>query len=144
MKQNNGRLQTGEHILAKIIEDKIDDAKTGFVRFEEEYGVVEFTTKQDLREIDFNELQFEVNGVIQKNFPVKTYVKSREEAEKEIDLRKVPQGITEIRIVDIGGFDKRACKDPHIENTSQIGNFIIEKVKRVGKDRYRFIFKIKN
>ena len=79
MKPNEGKLQTGEHILAKIIEDKIDDAKTGFVRFEEEYGIVEFTTKQDLRKLDLNEIQNEINKIIQKNLPVKKYVKLRED-----------------------------------------------------------------
>jgi len=30
--------------------------------------------------------------------------------------------VKEIRIVEIEGFDKTPCKDPHVENTSQIGH----------------------
>jgi Ser-tRNA(Ala) deacylase AlaX len=123
MKQNDGRLQTGEHILAKIIEDKIDDAKTGFVKFEEDHGLVEFSSSQDLRELDLKKLQNEINFVIKRNLPVHISMKNRKEAEKEVNLRKVPDFVQEIRIVDIEGFDKRACKDPHVDNTSQIGNF---------------------
>ena len=142
MKPNEGRLQTGEHILAKIIEDKIIDVKTGVCKFEEDFGLVEFTTKQDLRKIDQNELQNEVNRIIQRNLPVHKYIKNRNEAEKLVDLGKVPSFVQEIRIVNIEGFDKRPCKDPHVNNTNQIGNFIILKIKRVGNNRYRFTFKV--
>ncbi len=142
MKQNEGRLQTGEHILAKIIEDKITDAKTGFVKFEEDYGLVEFNSKEDLRKLDIKELQDEVNHIIQKNLPVHISIKDKKEVEKEVDMRKVPNCVQEVRIVDIEGFDKRPCKDPHVDNTNEIGNFIILKIKRVGNNRYRFTFKV--
>ena len=131
MKPNEGRLQTGEHILAKIIEDKITDAKTGFVKFEEGYGLVEFTSKEDLRKIDLNKLQYKVNEIINRNLPVHKYIKDKKEAEKEVDMRKVPTCVQEVRIVDIEGFDKRPCKDPHVDNTNEIGNFIILKINRV-------------
>jgi len=51
--------------------------------------------------------------------------------------------VKEIRIVEIEGFDKTPCKDPHVENTSEIGYFEILKVKRTGKDHYKFVFKVK-
>jgi Ser-tRNA(Ala) deacylase AlaX len=105
---------------------------------------VEFSSSQDLRELDLKKLQNEINFVIKRNLPVHISMKNRKEAEKEVNLRKVPDFVQEIRIVDIEGFDKRACKDPHVDNTSQIGNFVVEKIRRVGKDRYRFTFKIKD
>jgi Threonyl and Alanyl tRNA synthetase second additional domain len=51
----------------------------------------------------------------------------------------LPSSLKEIRIVEIEGFDKTPCKDPHVENTSEIGYLKILRVKKVGKDRYRFV-----
>jgi Ser-tRNA(Ala) deacylase AlaX len=51
--------------------------------------------------------------------------------------------VRQVRIVEIEGFDKTPCKDPHVENTSEIGYFAILRVERVGKDRYRFLFEVR-
>jgi misacylated tRNA(Ala) deacylase len=55
----------------------------------------------------------------------------------------LPPSVEKVRIVEIEGFDKTPCKDPHVEKTGEIGYFAILKVERVGKDRYRFVFKVK-
>jgi misacylated tRNA(Ala) deacylase len=88
-------------------------------------------------------LQDDVNAVIKKNLRISTYIMKLEEAEKEFDLTRLPSSIEEVRIVEIEGFDKTPCKDPHVENTGEIGYFTILKVERVGKDRYRFVFEVK-
>jgi len=140
MRPNDGPLQTGEHILAKIIETKFSDAKVGIAKFEPESGILEILTQSDLRTIDIPALQQEVNEVISRNLTVKRSVMPRVEAEKIVNLRKVPPCVEQIRIVEIGDFDKRPCKDPHVDNTKDIGKFIILGVERVGNGRYRFSF----
>jgi Ser-tRNA(Ala) deacylase AlaX len=140
MKPNSGPLQTGEHILAKIIETKFSDAKVGIAKFSEESGILEILTQSDLRTIDIPLLQDEVNEIIARDLPVKKTVMPRADAEKIVDLRKVPPCIELIRVVEIGDFDKRPCKDPHVDNTKDIGKFIILGVERVGNGRYRFSF----
>ncbi len=44
--------------------------------------------------------------------------------------------------VEIKDFDKRPCKDLHVDNTQEIGYFHILKIERAGKDRYRIIFTV--
>ena len=143
MKPNEGRLQTAEHILARTIEHTIPNTKFIISTFNEDSGKIEVYAQTDLRKIDLAKLQSAVNEVVQKNLQVKKYIIQREEAEKEYDLTRLPPSVKEIRIVEIVGFDKTPCKDPHIENTSEIGYFEILKVKRTGKDRYTFVFKVK-
>jgi len=143
MKPNQGRLQTAEHILARTIEHTIPDTKFIISTFKEDSGKIEVSAKKDLRKVDLAKLQNDVNEVIQKNLKVKKYVIKREEAETEFDLTRLPSSVKEIRIVEIEGFDKTPCKDPHVENTIQIGYFEIFKVKKTGKNSYRFIFKVK-
>ncbi len=137
----NPRLPTAEHILAKILEDKFE-VKVGICKFDD-IGLLEVYSDVDLREIDLKELENKTNEVISRNLPVKKYILSRKKAEKEVELRKVPKKIQKIRIVHIQGFDKRPCADDHVNNTSEIGKIRIQRLERVGKDRYRFLFDVK-
>ena len=143
MKPNQGRLQTAEHILARTIEHIIPNSKFIISTFNEDSGKIEVASKTDLRKMDPSKLSNDVNAIIQKNLKVKNYVMEREEAETEFDLTRLPSSVKEIRIVEIEGFDKTPCKDPHVKNTSEIGYFEILKVKRTGKDRYKILFKVK-
>jgi Ser-tRNA(Ala) deacylase AlaX len=142
MKPNEGRLQTAEHILARVLENRISDAKFIIAKFKENYGFMEIVSKEDLRKFDRTALQDDVNAVIKKNLQVNKYIMDRENAEKEFSLARVPLSVRKIRIVEIESFDRTPCKDPHVENTSEIGCFAILKVERVGKDRYRFVFEV--
>jgi misacylated tRNA(Ala) deacylase len=143
MKPNEGRLQTAEHILARTIERSIPDTKFIISTFKENTGKIEVSASTDLRKINLTKLQYDINTIIQKNLKVKKYIIPREEAEKEFDLTRLPSSVKEIRIVEIESFDKTPCKDQHVESTSQIGSFEILKVEKTGKNRYRFIFTVK-
>ena len=142
MKPNEGRLQTAEHILARTIEHNVPGSKFIISTFKENSGKIEVHTETDLRKIDLAKLQSVVNAVIQRNLKVRKYVVQRSEAETEFDLARLPVSVQEIRIVEIEGFDRTPCKDPHVENTSQIGHFEILKVKKAGKNSYRIDFKV--
>ena len=141
MKPNEGRLQTGEHIFARIIQNKIPDAKVVIAKFDKENeGSVDFLTSIDLRELVLEDLEKEVNEIINKELVVNKNLFKREDIENEFDLSKIPEAVKEVRIVEVQGFDKRPCRDPHVDNTREIGYFKILKVERAGKDRYRFMF----
>ncbi len=142
MKPNEGRLQTGEHILAKILENRFPGTKVIIVSFEEK-GRLDVFSETDLRKVSLEELEKETNEVINKGLEVKKTIFKREEVKNEFDLSKIPESVNEIRIVSIEGFDKRPCRDPHVGNTKEIGYFKILKVERKGKDRYRFEFEVK-
>jgi Ser-tRNA(Ala) deacylase AlaX len=143
MKPNEGRLQTAEHILARTLESRLPGAKFIISKFEENSGLMEIAAKEDLRKIDRAVLQDDINAIIKKNLRVNKYTVKREDAEREFSLARLPSSVRQVRIVEIEGFDKTPCKDPHVENTSEIGYFAILKVERVGKDRYRFVFEVK-
>jgi misacylated tRNA(Ala) deacylase len=142
MNPNEGRLQTAEHILARTIERRFSDVEFVIAKFEGNNGRMEISSKTDLRKTDQTMLQAEINSVIRKNLRVNKYIIEREDAEKEFNLKRLPSNVKEVRIVEIEGFDKTPCKDPHVENTSEIGHFEILKVEKAGKDRYRFVFRV--
>ncbi len=128
--------------MARTLEARIPDAQFIIAKFEQDSGRMEIATKEDLRQIDRAELQETVNCVIKKNLAVRKYLIERNDAERKFDLARVPASEKKVRIVDIEGFDRTPCKDPHVENTSEIGSFAILKVEKSGKDRYRFVFKV--
>lgn len=142
MKPDEGRLQTAEHILARTVETDFPGTSFVISTFKENSGKIEVSAKKDLRKIDLAKLQNKINAIIQKNLKINKYIIQREEAETEFDLTRLPPSVQEIRIVEIEGFDKTPCKDPHVESTSQIGHFEILKVKKIGKSSYRFDFKV--
>ncbi|MFH1064581.1 MAG: alanine-tRNA synthetase second additional domain-containing protein [Candidatus Woesearchaeota archaeon] len=62
--------------------------------------------------------------------------------QREVDISSIPTDVQEVRIVSIGDFDTRPCRDPHVLNTREIGKLKILKLKKAGKDRYRFTFTV--
>jgi len=142
MKPNEGRLQTAEHILARTLERKFQTTKFVISKFAENAGQMEISSETDLRKIDRETLENEVNATIRKNLRVNKYILDRENAEKDFDLNRVPSSVRDVRIVEIESFDKTPCKDLHVENTREIGFFEIVEVSKSGKDRYRFIFEV--
>ncbi|HZX44718.1 MAG TPA: hypothetical protein VFF28_03455 [Candidatus Nanoarchaeia archaeon] len=140
MKPNEGRLQTGEHILARVVQNRVPDAKVAISRFDkEDEGSVDIISSTDLRQLQ--NLEPAVNAIIKAGFRVDAREFAREEL-TEFDLSRVPAELNKIRIVEIVGFDKRPCKDPHVDNTAKVERFILKKIERAGKDRYKFTFTV--
>jgi len=142
MRPVEGRLQTAEHILSRILENTFPDTKVVIAQFSEDFGRLEVTTTSDPRDTGRTWFEDAVNSVISQNLPVAVHVLPRKEAEGTFDLSRLPADVKEVRVIEIEGFDKTPCKDPHVENTQRIGHFIISKLERAGKNRYRFLFKV--
>lgn len=139
MEPNQGRLQTAEHILARILENQFEDLKIVIAWFSEDFGILEVNTSFDLRHFKKSNYEKDVNDIIKQNLNINIFQLRREEA-NGFDLSRIKKDIPEIRIVEIESFDKRPCADNHVSNTIEIGLFKIQKIKRVGKNRYRIRF----
>lgn len=136
------KLHTAQHILARVVMNKFPGSKVVMARFEDNSGTMDVSCSEDLKNLNLKEIESEVNNKIINGLEVKIKVLSREEA-KDYDLGRLPEDVKDIRIVSIGEFDSRACKDEHVKNTSEIGRFELSKIEKVGKDRYRFVFALK-
>jgi misacylated tRNA(Ala) deacylase len=77
--------------------------------------------------VDFaQEVEDKINAEVATARPVKTYILSREEAFKIPDLIRtkinlLPEGIHEVRIVEIEGLDIQADGGTHVANTREVG-----------------------
>jgi Ser-tRNA(Ala) deacylase AlaX len=141
LNKDNGRLQTAEHIFARLLEEDLP-VTVGMCRFREDYGTMEVHSRKDMREVELPAYERKVQEVIDMDIRVTKEVLPRDEASKVADLGRVPERADSVRIVDIEGFDRRACRDPHVDNTSEIGRFRILKVKKAGRERFRFTFTV--
>ena len=81
-----------------------------------------------------------VNDVINANLPVFSKIVSRQEAAKLVDLSSLPaEAGEEVRLVFVGEYDICPCIGKHVENTREIGHFVLSSHSfENGKLRIRF------
>lgn len=142
----NMQFHTAIHVVTRLIERdapiKVSSNNASF-----EKARIDFTLDEFDREF-LGSFEERANELIKQNLPVKTYILSREEAEKDPAVFRLAKGfdesIKEIRIVQIGDdidiFDKTACGGAHVANTSEIPRIKFLKLENKGAQRRRINF----
>lgn len=96
---------------------------------------------EDLNKDRVAAIEAEANRVIGEHRRVLVRFLPREEFDRSdlVRLAKnlVPQGISEVRVVEIEGFDAQADGGTHVGNTSEIGRLIVTKTENKGKANRR-------
>lgn len=87
-------------------------------------------------------IQVAVNAEIAANRPIEVTFLPRETAVEDDDLIRtkvnmIPEGVKEIRVVDIVGLDKQADGGTHVGATGEIGPFTVIKTESKGKGNKR-------
>ncbi|WP_455364463.1 hypothetical protein [[Eubacterium] cellulosolvens] len=134
------RLHTAEHIIRTIVEER-HRGRFVSVRLKEKRGRITLASPEDLS-LQGKEIENQINTVIGKNLPVKRYSVPREKADV-INLDLVPPSLQDITIYEIEGFNKLACKGPHVQNTREIGFCKILSIeRREGSDEYSIYYTV--
>ena len=136
------RYHTCAHIVSKVIRDDTGAQITGN-QLSLEKGRIDFS----IEEFDKEKLasyEQKVNEIIQQNLEVKKYFLPREEALRMPELfslkDKLPPEVKEMRIVEIGNFDRSACGGTHLNNTNEIGTVRFTDFSNKGKNKRRVYF----
>ncbi|MBL7206200.1 MAG: alanyl-tRNA editing protein [Candidatus Aenigmarchaeota archaeon] len=139
------RYHTAAHVLSEVIHKETGARITGN-QMAEDKSRIDFNLENFDRE-KMKGFEEKVNEIIKKELPVKLYFLSKEDALKDPNLFSLkdmmPPEAKEWRIVEIEGFDKKACGGTHLKNISEIGEIEIIDLKNKGKDRRRVYFKLK-
>jgi len=112
--------------------------------------------ENDKARIDFNLETFdreglkayeeEVNKVFRSNLPVNIRYFPREVALKMPEIERLaaglPKEISEIRVIEVEGFDQQACGGTHVKNTGEIPKLEIYKAENKGKKNRRVYFRL--
>jgi misacylated tRNA(Ala) deacylase len=140
------RSHTAAHVVSAVIAEDTGAQIHGNAKTTEKVRV-DFNLEKFDKEY-MRELIDKSNEILKKNLPVSTYFITKEELALKPEMMKLakglPDGVKEIRIVDIEGFDKQPCGGTHIKNLSEIGPLEFMKAENRGTFNRRVYFKIKD
>jgi len=111
---------------------------------EEGYGRLDITHHSALSKDEVQKIEHVANRVIRENHPVVIKTYDRGDAEQEFSFRIYQGGVvptSNVRIVNIEGWDIEACGGTHVKSTGEIGLVKIVKSERIqdGVVRLEFV-----
>lgn len=139
------RTHTAMHILCGVIFRDYGASVTGG-SMEPMAGRMDFefeTMHKDL----VQEIEAAINKEVDKARPVRVDILPREEAFQIPDLIRtkinlLPEGIQQVRVVEINGLDIQADGGTHVKNTSEVGKIKIVDYKSKGKINKRIYVRL--
>lgn len=133
-------MHTAEHILNATMVKMFGCPRSMNAHIEKKKSKCDYILEKRPEKSEIEEIERRVNEVISSGLDVTTEYMSIEEASKIVDLRKLPENVSDtLRIVRIGDYDACACIGTHVSNTSEIGAFkIISEDFEDGRWRVRF------
>lgn len=130
----NVRTHTALHVLKGAVQKVLHAKWTAGVWVEGTKGrlTVQFDRKPTPEELE--EIEREANQKVKENQPIEEYVMDRREAEERwgdaiYDLFPLPEGIRELKIANIEGWNVNTCKEEHTKTTGEVGKITLRKVR---------------
>ena len=127
------------HVLVGVVYRQFNALVTGGAIYPDR-ARMDFSL-EDLNKDRGAAIEAEANRVIGEHRRVLVRFLPREEFDRSdlVRLAKnlVPQGISEVRVVEIEGFDAQADGGTHVANTSEIGRLVVTKTENKGKANRR-------
>ncbi len=128
---------TGQHVLSRIIEDRLD-LPTVSSRLGESGNTLDLEVDQ-LDSSTLDAIEDASNLILQEARTVRVLQLDPQEAEA-VDRGKIPPGQDHLRVVEIEGLDRNACGGTHCSNTAEVGSIAITRSERVkGGVRLHFL-----
>lgn len=139
-KQEYPPMHTAEHILNATMVKMFGCPRSMNAHIEKKKSKCDYILDRKPTDEEIREIERRVNEVISSCCDVSEEFMSVEKAAAIVDLRKLPENVSEtLRIVHVGKYDSCACIGTHVRNTSEIGQFrIISDDYENGRWRVRF------
>ncbi|MFW9995253.1 MAG: alanine--tRNA ligase-related protein [Candidatus Odinarchaeota archaeon] len=139
------RYHTALHVLGGVFYKELGGVQVTGNDATTEQGRVDFNIENYDRSLIEEQVK-KANEIIAKDLPVKVYHISREEMDSDPDMMKlamgIPKNITDVRIVEITGFDRMPDGGCHISSLKEIGEVTVTKIVNKGKNNRRLYFTI--
>lgn len=141
------RTHTAMHILCGVVWRDYGASVTGG-NMEPLEGRMDFEFERMQKEL-VAEIEAKINVEIAAARPIKVAILPREEAFQIPDLIRtkinlLPEGITQVRTVEIVGLDLQADGGTHVANTSEVGRIRIKDYKSQGRINKRLYVQIED
>ncbi|MBB3187696.1 hypothetical protein [Microbacter margulisiae] len=119
-------MHTAEHILNQTMVRMFGCGRSRNAHIERKKSKCDYLLPEAPTENQITAIEKQVNAVIDSHLPVSISVIPKEEASCFLDLSKLPSDAGDtVRVVRVGDYDACACIGMHVENTSEIGRFVI-------------------
>jgi len=118
-------MHSAEHILNQAMVRKFDCGRCFSAHVNEKKSKCDYHFDRALTDDETKEIEAVVNETISLNLDVTEDMVSCEDASRDFNLTRLPEGVGTVRIVRIGDYDSCPCIGKHVGNTSEIGNFRI-------------------
>lgn len=119
-------MHTAEHILNQTMVRMFNCKRAISAHIEKKKSKCDYALPEAPSETQIKEIEDNVNEIISQNLPIWIEYTTRQDAQTIFDLDRLPENASEkLRIVHIGDYDSCPCIGLHVENTSQIGKFIL-------------------
>jgi len=120
------RMHSAEHILNQTMVRMFNCGRCFRAHIEKKKSKCDYHFDRPLTEKEIDTIQSKVNQVIESDMPVREEFLSREEAQAQYNLERLPEETGDkIRIITVGDYDACPCIGPHVNSTRDIGGFRI-------------------
>jgi misacylated tRNA(Ala) deacylase len=141
------RTHTAMHILCGVIFRDYGASVTGG-DMDPLQGRMDFEFESLQREL-VDEIQAAINAEVAKGLPIRVKILPRDEAFQIPDLIRtkinlLPEGIQQVRVVEIVGLDLQADGGTHVANTSEVGSIRVVDYKSKGKINKRIYVEVED
>lgn len=142
-KNYDPKMHSAEHLLNQTMVRLFGCSRCFSAHINKKKSKCDYYFDRDLTAPEIKQLQDMVNQQIEKNHPVTIETLSKEIAQDQFNIERVPdqEDLNEVRIVRMGNYDACPCIGPHVNSTREIGTF---KITTTGfeKDVLRIRFKL--
>jgi len=139
----NMRMHTAQHLISAIVKDIYGADTVGNQLYPHKARMDFFPlTKQDF---DAERVMGDFETKISENTGLKVYFEERSKLvanpKVRVNLERLPPHITELRVVEIDGYDVCPCAGTHIEALGELAPIEIANPKSKGKGRIRMEYR---
>lgn len=125
-KSYDPRMHSAEHILNQTMVRMFNKGRSFSAHIEKKKSKCDYRFDRNLTPSEIEKIQTSVNNVIRLSLPVIEEFISREEAQRNFNLERLPEDAGDtIRIIRIGDYDACPCSGMHVQSTKEIGEFKI-------------------
>jgi misacylated tRNA(Ala) deacylase len=134
------RMHSAEHILNQTMVRMFKCGRCFRAHIEKKKSKCDYHFDRPLTAEEIIDIESKVNQVIGSDLPVREEFLSREEAQDQYNLERLPEETeNRIRVIKVGDYDACPCIGPHVRSTSEIERFRIGSVSfEEGVLRIRF------
>ena len=125
-KETDPHMHSAEHILNQTMVRMFNCNRSFNAHIEKKKSKCDYHLDHALTELEIDRIEKQVNGVIQADLPIAEEYQTREIAQEQYNLKRLPTDTgDDIRIVRIGDYDACPCIGSHVSSTKEIGTFRI-------------------